>query len=169
MPLWCGTAWLKLQAADHVEDSLLAEHDLEERVLVEQEDVAEDLIQVVEPLHILQVLREHVRLVDCQRVMKWDLGSIVGRHLAEISVKSLKHPAHTFYLLSHRQRKDGTKNTNLTNSEDVEKLLDVVIVLDGSGKLFPPQGRRQAGRHQFRDLLSNTELEIHRKKAELGI
>merc|ERR1719189_903379 len=91
-------------AADHVEDGLLAEHDLEERVLVEQEDVAEDLIEVVEPLHILQVLREHVRL---------------------------------------------------TNSEDVEKLLDVVVVLDGSGKLFPPQRRRQAGRHQFRDLLKS--------------
>ena len=90
----------------------------------------------------------------------------MGRHLAEISVSDIQH---TFYLLSHRQRKDGTKNTNLTNSEDVEKLLDVVVVLDGSGKLFPPQGRRQAGRHQFRDLLSNTELEIHREKAELGI
>ena len=97
MPLGCGAAWLKLQAADHVEDRLLAEHDLEERVLVQQEDVAEDLIQVVEPLHILQVLREHVRLVDCQRVMKWDRGSIVGRHLAEISVSNIQHTLSTYY------------------------------------------------------------------------
>ena len=82
MPLGRGTAWLKLQAADHVEDCLLAEHDLEERVLVQQEDVAEDLIEVVEPLHILQVLREHVRLVDCQRFMRWGQATLFERHLA---------------------------------------------------------------------------------------
>ena len=105
MPLGCGATWLELQAADHVEDRLLAEHDLEERVLVQQEDVAEDLVEVVEPLHILQVLREHVRLVDCQRVMKWDLGSIVGRHLAEISVKSLTSSTH--FLLIIPQTKEG--------------------------------------------------------------
>ena len=40
----------------HVEDGLLAEHDLEEGVLVQQEDVAEDLVEVVQALHVLQVL-----------------------------------------------------------------------------------------------------------------
>ena len=78
MPLRRGAARLKLQAPDHVEDCLLAEHDLEERVLVQQEDVAEDLIEVVEPLHILQVLREHVRLVDCQRIMRWGQATLLG-------------------------------------------------------------------------------------------
>ena len=82
MPLGRGAAWFKLQAADHVKDSLLAEHDLKERVLVQQEDVAEDLIEVVEPLHILQVLREHVRLVDCQKVMRWGQATLLERHLA---------------------------------------------------------------------------------------
>ena len=76
MPLGRGAAWLELQAADHVEDRLLAEHDLEERVLVQQEDVAEDLVEVVEPLHILQVLREHVRLVDCQKFMRWGQATL---------------------------------------------------------------------------------------------
>ena len=76
MPLGCGATWLELQAADHVEDRLLAEHDLEERVLVQQEDVAEDLVEVVEPLHILQVLREHVRLVDCQKFMRWGQATL---------------------------------------------------------------------------------------------
>ena len=73
MPLGRGATRLKLQAADHVEDRLLAEHDLKEGVLVQQEDVAEDLVEMVQPLHILEVLREHVRLVDCQKVMRWGL------------------------------------------------------------------------------------------------
>ena len=73
MPLGRGATRLKLQAADHVEDRLLAEHDFEEGVLVQQEDVAEDLVEMVQPLHILEVLREHVRLVDCQKVMRWGL------------------------------------------------------------------------------------------------
>ena len=71
MPLGRGATRLKLQAADHVEDRLLAEHDFEEGVLVQQEDVAEDLVEMVQPLHILEVLREHVRLVDCQNLMRW--------------------------------------------------------------------------------------------------
>ena len=71
MPLGCSATWLELQAADHVEDRLLAEHDFEEGVLVQQEDVAEDLVEMVQPLHILEVLREHVRLVDCQNLMRW--------------------------------------------------------------------------------------------------
>ena len=73
VPLGRGATRLKLQAADHVEDRLLAEHDFEEGVLVQQEDVAEDLVEMVQPLHILEVLREHVRLVDCQKVMRWGL------------------------------------------------------------------------------------------------
>ena len=71
VPLRRGTARLELKAADHVEDRLFAEHDLEERILVQQEDVAEDLVEMVQPLHILEVLREHVRLVDCQNLMRW--------------------------------------------------------------------------------------------------
>ena len=73
VPLRRGATRLELQTADHVEDCLLAEHDLEEGVLVQQEDVAEDLVEMVQPLHILEVLREHVRLVDCQKVMRWGL------------------------------------------------------------------------------------------------
>ena len=73
VPLGRGATRLELQTADHVEDRLLAEHDLEEGVLVQQEDVAEDLVEMVQPLHILEVLREHVRLVDCQKVMRWGL------------------------------------------------------------------------------------------------
>ena len=79
MPLGRGTAWLKLQAADHVEDCLLAEHDLEEGVLVQQEDVAEDLVEMVQPLHILEVLREHVRLVDCQNLMRWEFNNCLSK------------------------------------------------------------------------------------------
>ena len=82
MPLGSGATWLKLQAPDHIEDCLLTEHDLEEGVLVQQEDVSEDLVEVVEPLHILQVLREHVRLVDCQKVMRWGQATLFERHLA---------------------------------------------------------------------------------------
>ena len=96
---------------------------------------------------------------------RFNCGKASRRDIRQVSKTSSTH-----FLLIIPQTKEGRdKNTNLTNSEDVEKLLDVVVVLDGSGKLFPPQGRRQAGRHQFRDLLSNTELEIHREKAELGI
>ena len=69
VPLRRGATRLELQTADHVEDCLLAEHDFEEGVLVQQEDVAEDLVEMVQPLHILEVLREHVRLVDCQNLM----------------------------------------------------------------------------------------------------
>ena len=45
-----------LQAADHVEDGVLGEHQLEESVLVQQEDVLEDLVKVVQALRVLQVL-----------------------------------------------------------------------------------------------------------------
>ena len=102
MPLGCSTAWFKLQAADHVEDRLLAEHDLEERVLVEQEDVAEDLIQVVEPLHILQVLREHVRLVDCQKFMRWGQATLFERHLPEMTVLLLACNTHIVHKLPRK-------------------------------------------------------------------
>ena len=82
VPLGRGATRLELQTADHVEDSLLAEHDLEESVLVQQEDVAEDLVEMVQPLHILEVLREHVRLVDCQKVMRWGQATPFEGHLA---------------------------------------------------------------------------------------
>ena len=49
---------------------------------------------------------------------------------------------------------DRTKSTNLTDSEDVEELLDVVVILDGSGELLPSQGGGEAGGHQFRNLLN---------------
>ena len=79
VPLRRGAPRLKLQAADHVEDRLLAEHDLEEGVLVQQEDVAEDLVEMVQPLHILEVLREHVRLVDCQNLMRWEFNNCLSK------------------------------------------------------------------------------------------
>ena len=79
MPLRRGATWLELQTADHVEDGLLAEHDLEEGVLVQQEDVAEDLVEMVQPLHILEVLREHVRLVDCQNLMRWEFNNCLSK------------------------------------------------------------------------------------------
>ena len=79
VPLRRGATRLELQAADHVEDSLLAEHDLEEGILVQQEDVAEDLVEMVQPLHILEVLREHVRLVDCQKVMRWGFNNCLSK------------------------------------------------------------------------------------------
>ena len=81
VPLWRGATWLELQTADHVEDSLLAEHDFEEGVLVQQEDVAEDLVEMVQPLHILEVLREHVRLVDCQNLMRWGFINCLSKDM----------------------------------------------------------------------------------------
>ena len=55
---------------------------------------------------------------------------------------------HTFGSSTPRE-KDRTKNTNLTDSEDVEELLDVVVILDGSGELLPPQRGGEAGGHQL--------------------
>ena len=81
VPLGRGATRLKLQAADHVEDRLLAEHDFEEGVLVQQEDVAEDLVEMVQPLHILEVLREHVRLVDCQNLMRWGFINCLSKDM----------------------------------------------------------------------------------------
>ena len=81
VPLGRGATRLELQTADHVEDSLLAEHDLEEGVLVQQEDVAEDLIEMVQPLHILEVLREHVRLVDCQNLVRWEFNNCLSNDM----------------------------------------------------------------------------------------
>ncbi len=51
-----------LQTPYDVKDGVLREHELEERVLVEQEDVLEDLVEVVQALGGLQVLAhtEHV-------------------------------------------------------------------------------------------------------------
>ena len=48
----------------------------------------------------------------------------------------------------------GQKSTNLTDSEDVEELLDVVVVLDGSGQLLPSQGGGEAGGYQLGNLLN---------------
>ena len=81
VPLRRGAARLELQTADHVEDSLLTEHDFEESVLVQQEDVAEDLVEMVQPLHILEVLREHVRLVDCQNLMRWEFNNCLSKDM----------------------------------------------------------------------------------------
>ena len=55
---------------------------------------------------------------------------------------------------STRKKRTGQKSTNLTDSEDVEELLDVVVILDGSGKLLPSQGGGEAGRHQLGNLLN---------------
>ena len=60
-----GIPWQRrvvLQTPYDVEDGVLREHELEERVLVEQEDVLEDLVEVVQALGGLQVLAhaEHV-------------------------------------------------------------------------------------------------------------
>ena len=52
-----------------------------------------------------------------------------------------------------QKKKDWTISTNLTDSEDVEELLDVVVILDGSGKLLPSQGGGEAGGHQLGNLL----------------
>ena len=52
------------------------------------------------------------------------------------------------------KKRTGQKSTNLTDSEDVEELLDVVVILDGSGKLLPSQGGGKAGRHQLGNLLN---------------
>ena len=56
-----------LEAADHVEYRVLREHELEEGVLVQEEDILEDLVQVVQSLGVLEVLGhlEHVeQLLD---------------------------------------------------------------------------------------------------------
>ncbi len=60
------------QATDDVEDGVLREHQLEQGVLVEQEDVLEDLVQVVQAVPVLEVLAhvEHVeQLLDVALVL----------------------------------------------------------------------------------------------------
>ena len=115
MSLWCGASRLKLQAADHVEDRLFAEHDLEERILVQQEDVAEDLIEVVEPLHILQVLREHVRLVDCQNFMRsWGQSTLWKKHLPLRCLSSFYIACNTWFINSQEEDRTKSKQTSQT-------------------------------------------------------
>lgn len=56
MLLWLGQRRLVLEAADDVEDRVVAEHHLEQGVLVEQKDVLEDVVQVVQALHVAKIL-----------------------------------------------------------------------------------------------------------------
>ena len=63
------------------------------------------------------------------------------------------------------RRGPDKKQTNLTDSEDVEEFLDVVVILDSSGKFFPSQGGGEAGRHQLGNFLNIKRI---REKVEKG-
>ena len=63
VPLGRGQAGIELEAANHVEDCVFGEHELEEGILVEEENVLEDVVEVVEALHVVEILA-HVEQVQ---------------------------------------------------------------------------------------------------------
>ena len=76
--LGCLRCRVVLQAAHDVEDGVLGEHELEQRVLVQQENVLEDLVEVVEAVRVVEVLAhaEHFQeLLDVptQKIFKIEI------------------------------------------------------------------------------------------------
>ena len=74
MPLGCLIARLELQTPNNIEDGVLGEHDLEQGVFVQKENIPEKnrkleskmffqnqpkyLVQMMKPLHVLQIFTD---------------------------------------------------------------------------------------------------------------
>ena len=63
MPFGCGQAWVELKAPNHVENRVLGKHQFEKGILVQQKDILENVVEVVQALHVFQVFA-HVEQVQ---------------------------------------------------------------------------------------------------------